>query len=141
MATQKCKVCGKPLSPSSGDIGATCKAHAGKLRQSARELDKVPEGWVRMSKVCRAADDAGIGTRAVVKASGGDAAVGPLLDPIFQVVYVGRGKFMNPEVLTKGFELLKKAVSEPKAPKAPKVAEPAKVEAQAVAAKLQPVVK
>jgi len=138
MATSKCKVCGKPLSPTSGEIGATCKAHEGLLRRSAKEAEKVPENWVRMSKVCEAANKIGITTRAVVKASGGDACVGPLLDPIFQVIYVGRGKYMNPEVLTKGFDLLQKQASQPKAPKAEK---PAVAEKQAVAEALQTVVK
>ena len=135
MATQKCKVCGKPLSPTSGDIGATCKAHEGLLRRSATVADKVPEGWVRMSKVCEAANLNGITTRAIVKASGGDACVGPVLDPIFKVIYVGRGKYMSPDVMTKGFDLLLKQASQPKPSKA------SNVEEDAVVAALQTVVK
>lgn len=100
-----CKVCGKPLTR--GEIGDTCLSHEGKLRQNADVREAVPENWVRMSKVCDAAVEQGLTINQIVKASGGDAATKPVLDPIFKVVYVGRGKWMNPEVLTKGFALLK----------------------------------
>lgn len=136
MSSNKCLVCGKPLSPTSGDIGATCKAHQGKLRQSAQVAEKAPENWVRMSKVCEAAVKEGLTISAVVNAAGGDAAVKPVMDPVFQVVYVGRAKYMNPDVLTKGFALLKAHKAEKAAPK-PKVETPAK----AIEAKLQSVVK
>jgi hypothetical protein len=101
----RCITCGKPLTH--GEQGDTCKAHEGKLRQSADIGTAVPEGWIKMSEVCRKANDAGITTSALVNAAGGDAAVKPLLDPIFKVVYVGRNKFMNPAVITTGFQLLK----------------------------------
>jgi hypothetical protein len=101
-----CSICGKPLVKGEG-IGATCKAHQGKLRQTAEEVAVAPEGWLRMSAVCRKAVEQGITISQVVNASGGDACTKPLLDPIFKVKYVGRGKWMNPEVVTKGFALLK----------------------------------
>ena len=78
-----------------------------------------------MSKVCRAADAAGIGTAAIVKAAGGDACTEDVLDPVFKVVYVGRGKWMNPEVLTKGFNLLKRLAAERAAGKTAKTEKPA----------------
>ena len=102
----KCSVCGKPLSFDK-EIGATCKEHAGKLRKYSVTADEVPEGYVRMSIVCRLANEQGISTPALVRAAGGDAATKPLLDPVFQVTYVGRSKWLHPDVLTKGFKLLK----------------------------------
>lgn len=138
MSTSKCQVCGKPLSPTSGDIGATCKAHAGILRSHADIVDKVPENWIRMSKVCQAAVEQGITISAVVNAAGGDAATKPVIDPVFRVAYVGRGKFMNPEVLTKGFAILKAKAVAKDAPKTSPKPESAKAE---VTGKLQQVVK
>jgi hypothetical protein len=79
----------------------------GKLRQTAEEVAVVPEGWLRMSAVCRKAVEQGFTISQIVNAAGGDACTKPLLDPIFKVKYVGRGKWMNPEVVTKGFALLK----------------------------------
>jgi hypothetical protein len=126
-AQQKCKVCGKPLSPTSGEIGGTCLEHEGKLRSTAVEATVVPEGWLRMSKVCQAALDKGIKISAVVTASGGDACTKPIMDKVFEVTYVGKAKYMNPAVVVKGFEMLLAKAAEPKAPKAPKPAEQALV--------------
>lgn len=109
----KCSVCGKPVI--GAEIGATCQAHMGKIRSHATEAAFVPAGYIRMSKVCEAAVKAGLTIRQVVKAAGGDAATQPVLDPVFQVVYVGRGKYMHPDVLTVGFDLLRKAGTAPKA--------------------------
>jgi len=103
-----CAICGKPLFKDyDGSIGGTCKAHQGKLRQNADESSAAPEGWLRMSLVCRKAVEVGLTIGSVVKASGGDACVDPLLDPIFRVTYVGKAKFMNPLVVTQGFNMLK----------------------------------
>jgi len=101
----KCAICGKPVY--GAEIGKTCAAHQGKLRQHADQAEKAPEGWLRMSKVCDAAEKAGLKRRDIVVASGGDAAVGDVLNDIFRVVYVGKAKYMNPEVLTQGFAMLK----------------------------------
>lgn len=137
VSTKKvCAICGKPLAPSSGEIGDTCKEHEGKLRQTAQVATAAPEGYVRMSKVCQAALDKGIKISAVVTASGGDACTKPLMDPIFQVVYVGRAKYMNPEVLTRGFALLLAHKDEPKPAKLPKATQAAEI-----SGKLQSVVK
>lgn len=117
----RCTICGKVVWKADAETGAgdTCKAHIGKIRQFATESTEAPEGWVRMSKVCRAAEAAGFTTSAIVKAAGGDAATDPLLDPMFRVVYVGRAKYMDPRVLTEGFAIMKKAASTPKAPSVP----------------------
>ena len=112
----KCTICGKPVT--GADIGATCQAHKGKLRQHATSAEKAPDGWLRMSKVCDAAEKVGLSRGSIVTAAGGDAVTKPLLDPIFTVVYVGRAKYMNPEVLVKGFALLKAAKEVKAQPKA-----------------------
>lgn len=129
LSEARCPECGKPvMKPKDGGLGATCYEHQGKLRRNASEASAVPEGWLRMSAVCRKAVEQGITISALVTAAGGDAAVDPLLDPVFKVVYVGRGKYMNPEVLTKGFNLLKAKKDAPKEPKAEKKAEPGQEE-------------
>lgn len=129
----RCKTCGKPLTH--GEQGDTCKAHEGKLRQNADIGEAVPDGWIKMSEVCRKANEAGITTSALVNAAGGDAAVKPLLDPMFKVVYVGRNKYMNPDVITKGFQLLKARNLEKTEKKAPAT------EASAISTALHEVVK
>jgi hypothetical protein len=99
-----CGVCGKPLFK--GEIGDTCLRHIGKLRINADVADKVPEGYIRHSKVCRALETKGLSTHTIVKASGGDACTGEVLAPVFRVTYVGGAKFLNPDVLTEGANLL-----------------------------------
>jgi len=101
----RCQTCGKPLTH--GEVGDTCKAHEGKIRISAEEVPVAPDNWLKMSDVCRAAEEQGLKTSQVVRASGGDACTGEILDPVFKVAYVGKRKFMNPEVMTKGFAMLK----------------------------------
>lgn len=121
-----CEVCGKPIKPGS-TIGSTCLHHQGKIRSHAKELSEVPEGYVRMSEVCTAAKKAGLTINQVVIATGGDAATKPPLDPIFEVVYVGRRKWLHPDVLTKGFDLLRAgsaASAKPASPKSPSGAKP-----------------
>lgn len=105
-----CGVCGKPLTK--GDVGDTCRAHEGKIRSQAKESAEVPQGFLKMSDVCRKANEAGITTSALVTAAGGDAATKPVLDPVFEVVYVGKRKYMDPRVLIDGFALLKRYQSE-----------------------------
>jgi hypothetical protein len=106
----KCTVCGKPLTR--GEVGDTCKNHEGKLRISAEEVSVAPEGWLKMSDVCRLAEEKGLKTSQIVNASGGDACTKPILDPVFKVAYMGKRKYMNPDVITKGFQLLKAHLAE-----------------------------
>lgn len=117
----KCVKCGKPIVKSIDGEGSTCFAHEGKLRRNADSAATPPEGWLRMSKVCRAAEAVGLTAGQVVRASGGDACTDALLDPLFRVTYVGNGKWMDPRVLTLGFDMIRKAAAQPKAekPKAP----------------------
>jgi hypothetical protein len=123
MSTQaRCLVCKKPLT--SGDIGGTCSAHQGKIRLFANTATIVPEGFLKMSVVCRAYEKAGFTTRQIVKACGGDACTEQPFggeDPkgLFYVTYVGNRKYLAPAILTTGMEQFKKATAAPaEAPKA-----------------------
>jgi hypothetical protein len=122
----RCAICHKPLTK--GDVGATCTAHMGKIRAGAIISDSVPDGWVRMSKVCRYLEAAGFTTSAIVKACGGDAATEAPIAEIFRVHYVGRGKWLHPDCMTsKGVDAMKTAAKAEVKPPAP--VQPAKVEA------------
>lgn len=113
MSTQaRCTICKKPLT--SGDVGGTCNAHIGKIRLFANVATSIPEGYIGMSKICRAFETAGFTTRTIVKACGGDACTEVPFsgeDPkgLFYVTYVGNRKFLNPAILTDGMSQLKKA--------------------------------
>jgi len=104
----KCPVCGKNvMRPKDGGVGSTCFEHAGKIRAGAIIAQSIPEGFVRMSKVCDAAQEIGLTRGSVVKASGGDACTEPPIDEIFRVTYVGRSKYLHPDVMVKGLQILK----------------------------------
>jgi hypothetical protein len=106
----RCPVCGKPVfHPTDGGLGGTCKGHIGKIRQHANEASAVPEGWLKMSFVCRSLEAKGFKTAAIVKACGGDATTDQVLDEVFRPTYVGKRKYLHPDVLVKGPALLKKA--------------------------------
>ena len=113
----RCKICGKPLTRQAGDIGKTCKDHEGKIRKTAKVADAIPQGFLLMSDVCRKANTVGISTSRVVKACGGDACTEPVLDKVFEVTYVKSRKYLHPDVISKGFALLKKAAEEKPAQK------------------------
>jgi hypothetical protein len=127
-----CRICGKPISALKGeDIGKTCEGHINKLRKYAKSAESAPQGWLRMSLVCRKARAQDIRISAVVNAAGGDACTKPLLDPLFEVTYVGAAKFMHPDVVTKGFAMLKKQAEQRKIDKEA-VKEPVKAQADAL---------
>jgi len=71
------------------------------------QKDAVPEGWLGMADIVKLAKEAGIKTSRICSAMGGDRAGGEVWDPVFQIFYVGGRKYGSPEILTKGFELLK----------------------------------
>lgn len=73
----------------------------------------VPEGWISMAVVCKAAISEGIKTSRIVAACGGDRAGDDIWDPVFEVKYVGSRKFLSPESMTKGFALLKDPLYHP----------------------------
>jgi hypothetical protein len=43
----------------------------------------------------------------MVRATGGDRGMNPPLDPVIKVGYVGRVRYLHPDVMNKGIELLK----------------------------------
>jgi len=69
-------------------------------------VDKVPDGWINMAEIVKAAVSAGIKRSRICTAMGGDRCASEPWDPIFQVKYVGGRKYGSPEILTKGFTLL-----------------------------------
>jgi hypothetical protein len=130
----RCSICKKPLT--NGEIGGTCSAHIGKIRLYANVATAIPEGFIGMSKVCRAFEKAGFTTRQIVAACGSDACTTlPLSgeDPkgLFYVTYVGSRKFLHPDIMTKGIEMLKKAAAVEPAAKAKAL--PAKSETKELA--------
>jgi hypothetical protein len=118
----KCITCGKDIVKSFDGQGSTCKKHEGLIRRNSDAATEPPKGWLRMSDVCRKAVAYGLTIGSVVQAAGGDAATDPLLDPMFRVVYVGRGKWMDPRVITEGFKLIEQKRAQPKETVKPAVA-------------------
>jgi len=132
----RCQFCGKPvLKTDDNGFGSTCHDHQGKLRLGARTADKAPEGYLRMSKVCRALEALNFTTSEIVKACGGDATTEPAIHPLFQPVYVGRAKWLHPDILTKGPDILRNHKKAPVAKSAP-ASSPATVSAVASALKV-----
>ena len=78
-----------------------------KEKLAALTVDKVPEGWLGMSEIVKAARAEEIKVSRICTAMGGDRGMGEFWDPIFRIVYVGGRKYGSPEILTKGFQLLK----------------------------------
>jgi hypothetical protein len=103
----RCQICGKPIVASTGEVGDTCKGHIGHIREFATEAAAIPEGYIGMSKVCIAFINAGFRLADIMKACGNDATTAPVLDEVFRPCYVGKRKYLNPAVLTKGMELLR----------------------------------
>jgi hypothetical protein len=143
----RCFRCGKPvikpaitLEDGSGE-GSTCADHEGRLRAHANVATVAPEGWLGMSKVCRKLEALGFKTSEIVRACGGDATTEPVLHEVFRPVYVGNRKFLDPQVLIIGVDLLKGARTAPaKVPdKAP--AKPDAKPATAIASVLKTAVK
>lgn len=118
----KCTTCGKDIMKAFDGMGSTCKKHVGLLRRNSGSAAEPPKGFLRMSDVCRKAVDYGLTIGSLVTAAGGDACTDPLLDPMFRVVYVGRGKWMDPRVITEGFKLIEQKRAQPKETIKPAVA-------------------
>src|SRR3989304_3359066 len=97
----------KPAEPKFGRIreGLT-KEQILSVRQRLTR-DEVPQGYVKMSEVGDAVKKANIPVSKLVRATGGDRGINPPADPVFQVTFVGRTRYLSPDVLTKGLELLK----------------------------------
>jgi len=85
--------------------GLTAEQWATKL--ASMTVEKIPDGYMIMSEIVKAARNADIKVSRICTAMGGDRAMNEPWDPIFQVVYVGGRKYGSPDILTKGFALLK----------------------------------
>ena len=66
-----------------------------------------PEDWLIMSEIVKQAVAQDIKRSRICTAMGGDRCANEVWDPIFEVKYVGGRKYGSPEILTKGFALLK----------------------------------
>lgn len=75
-------------------------------RLAALSKPSIPDGYVIMSEIVKAAKAEGIKVSRICSAMGGDRAMGEPWDPIFQVVYVGGRKYASSEILQRGFQLL-----------------------------------
>lgn len=136
-----CLVCNKPLTDPESialGVGPLCRAkgwtkEAVAAKMAELKQEKVPEGWIKLAEVanlCRAED---IPVSRLVRAIGGDRAMEDPIDPIFQVIYVGRSRYLSPEAVgEKGLAIMRdkhlgvpQPVKEPK-PKKEKVAKAAK---------------
>ena len=67
--------------------------------------DKRP--WVQLTELDDTCKIHGVSISKMVKAIGGDRGMNPPLDPLFQVVYLGKRRFVHPDTMTLGLEKLK----------------------------------
>jgi hypothetical protein len=104
----RCLVCNKPLTdPESVALGVGPLCHAkGWTKESvaAKMADlkktEVPEGWIKLAAVadrCRAEE---IPVSRLVRAVGGDRGMEDPIKPMFQVIYVGRARYLSPETIS-----------------------------------------
>ena len=82
--------------------------------------------WVKLADVGDACRVAGIAISRLVRATGGDRGMNPPADPLFQIVYFGRVRYVHPDVLTTGLTMLQKEgfASTPRKPRAKKEVDP-----------------
>lgn len=76
-------------------------------RRGELTVEEVPEGYVKLAEIGTACRAEGIPVSKLVRATGGDRGMNPPLDPVFQIVYHGRTRYLPPEILTKGMDLLR----------------------------------
>lgn len=103
-----CAVCGKPLTdPESikAGIGPLCRVKGWTKEKVAERMatlkrDVVPEGWLKLADVDKKLRLEGIPVARMVRAIGGDRAMEDPIRPEFQVVYVGRARYIDPFILT-----------------------------------------
>lgn len=103
-----CSVCGKPLTdPESikAGIGPLCRLKGWTKEKVAEKMatlkkDAIPEGWLKLADVDKRLRVEGIPVARMVRAIGGDRAMEDPISPEFQVVYVGRARYISPFILT-----------------------------------------
>lgn len=139
-----CSVCGKPLTDPESvkhGIGPLCRAkgwtkEAVAAKMAILKKDEVPAGWVKLADVDRKLRLEGIPVARMVRAIGGDRGMEDPIRPEFQVVYVGRARYLDPFILTaEGLNILRdKYLGQPKPEPKPR-AKKAKKEGEAQPAK------
>ena len=75
-------------------------------RKAELTVTEVPAGYVKISELGKMCNINNIPISLLVKATGGDRGMDEPLDPLFQIVYVGRTRYVKPETMTAGIELL-----------------------------------
>jgi len=75
-------------------------------RRKQLSAEEVPAGHIKLTEVVGACRVEGIPVSKLIRATGGDRCMTPPLDPVFQVTYVGRTRYLKPETLTQGMKLL-----------------------------------
>ena len=105
----KCRVCGKALTRQSSilaGIGDLCRKTEDSLPKGGLaehyakvRVDKIPEGWIILTKALAAANKAGISNYRFIQACGGDRAIRPPLHPSFRLVYVQNTRYISKECL------------------------------------------
>ena len=127
-----CSVCGKPLTdPKSVEtgIGPLCRAKGWTKETVAAKMallirKEVPAGWVKLADVSKMCEASTVPVARLVRAVGGDRGMEMPANEKWQVVYVGRTRYLDPFCITPeamvflGDKLLGKPA------KAKKVAEP-----------------
>jgi hypothetical protein len=78
-----------------------------KARKAQLTLEEIPAGWVKISEVATTCRANGVPISKFVRAFGGDRGMQPVAHELFKFVYVGRTRYVAPEVLTQGIAMLK----------------------------------
>lgn len=103
----KCAVCGKPLTDPESvklGIGPLCRANgwtAEKVEARMAELRvaEAPKDWIKVAEVHNELVKLDIPVARMVRAIGGDRGMEQPINETFKVVYVGRTRYLSPEVL------------------------------------------
>jgi len=127
-----CAICGKPLSDEQSlerGIGPLCWARQESgvdLGAHYQEItiEQAPEGWIKLSEVAKTlSENHLVPVARLLKACGGDRALDPVLHERYQVLYVGKTRYLSPEVLSPAsIEFLSNLGRKPKKEKSEKTA-------------------
>jgi hypothetical protein len=132
----RCLVCNKPLTDPESiaqGVGPLCRAKGWTKEVVAAKMaelkkTEVPEGWIKLAAVADRLRTENIPVSRLVRAVGGDRGMEDPISPAFQVIYVGRARYLSPEVISpEGLTILaQKSLGEPKPEKPVKEPKPKK---------------
>ena len=102
-----CSVCGKPLTDPESvrlGIGPLCRAKGWTKEKVAAKMatlkrDVIPAGWIKLSDVAKKLRSEDIPVARMVRAVGGDRGMEDPINATFQVIYVGRARYLSPDTL------------------------------------------